>query len=156
MKSWVWLLLLIAVILIVFGVMAARRPQTTTVPETTATPTETDAAGLLQPVPDGAESPTSTPIPITNEQATVSLTDSGFSPPTLTVSSGTTVTFVNNGQGAHWPASDPHPTHTALAGFDAKRGLTTGESYSFTFTKVGSWNYHDHLNPTVRGTITVR
>ncbi|MBI3251353.1 MAG: hypothetical protein HYZ62_00405, partial [Candidatus Andersenbacteria bacterium] len=65
--------------------------------------------------------------------ATISITDTGFEPAQVTVAPGATVTFVNNGQALHWPASAPHPTHTALPGFDAKKGLATGESYSFTF-----------------------
>lgn len=96
---------------------------------------------------------------VTSDESTavkVSITDTGFLPATMTVPVNTTVTFTNNGQGAHWLASDPHPTHTAQAGFDAKRGLATGEAYTFTFTASGTWGYHDHLNPRVTGTIVVK
>lgn len=86
----------------------------------------------------------------------VSVTDTGFEPATLTVPSGTTVVFTNNGQAAHQPASDPHPAHTGLPGFDAKRGLATGETYSFTFTKTGTFGYHDHLRFQSKGTIVVQ
>lgn len=86
---------------------------------------------------------------------TISIDDTGFTPATVTVAAGTGVTFINNGQGAHWPASDPHPIHTGLPGFDAKRRLATGETYSFTFDKVGTWSFHDHLSPSTKGTIVV-
>ncbi|MDZ4225407.1 MAG: cupredoxin domain-containing protein [Candidatus Andersenbacteria bacterium] len=89
------------------------------------------------------------------EEVTVDIGDTGFTPATVTVAAGTKVTFVNNGQAAHWPASDPHPVHTDLPGFDAKHGLQTGEEYSFVFDKVGSWGFHDHLNPTLTGEIVV-
>lgn len=88
-------------------------------------------------------------------EATISVDETGFSPKTITVKAGTKVTFVNNGQAPHWPASALHPTHQVLPGFDALRGLATGETYSFTFTKTGSWNYHDHLNPQFFGTLVV-
>jgi len=100
---------------------------------------------------------------------TVAISDTGFEPADVTVSAGDTVTFVNNGQAPHWPASDVHPTHTSYPGsdiqkcgtaeaagiFDACKGLQTGEEYSFTFTEPGSWEYHDHLNARQGGTITV-
>lgn len=87
---------------------------------------------------------------------TVEYTSSGFNPATLEVNSGDTVTWTNTASGTVWPASDPHPTHTAYAGFDANKGLKNGESYSFTFNKVGSWSYHNHLSPSQKGTIIVQ
>jgi plastocyanin len=84
-------------------------------------------------------------------EVTISMTSSGFIPDTVTVKSGTKVTFVNNDSTPHWPASDPHPIHNGLAGFDALKGLVKGESYSFTFTKAGSFGFHDHLNPSSQG-----
>lgn len=98
-------------------------------------------------------------LPSTSPAATtvaVSLTDTGFEPATVTVPVGTTVVFTNNGQAAHWPASDPHPLHTGLPGFDAKKGLATGETYSFTFTKVGTFGVHDHLMSSLKGSIVVQ
>lgn len=88
-------------------------------------------------------------------EATISIDETGFSPKTTTVKAGTKVTFANNGQALHWPASAIHPTHQLLPGFDALRGLATGETYSFTFTKTGSWNCHDHLNPQFTCTVVV-
>lgn len=84
---------------------------------------------------------------------TVSMTDTGFSPATLSVAAGTAVVFVNDGQALHWPASAIHPTHEVLPGFDSKKGIATGDRYSFTFTEAGNWRYHDHLNPQLTGTI---
>jgi plastocyanin len=92
---------------------------------------------------------------VQNGKVEISLTASGFSPSTVTVKKGTTVIFKNNDTRVHWPASDPHPTHTDLPGFDALKGLSPGQTYSYTFTKVGRFKMHDHLNPGIRGTITV-
>jgi plastocyanin len=68
-----------------------------------------------------------------------------------------------------WPASAFHPTHTVYSGtslsehcpdtagtaFDACKGFLPGQSWSFKFTKAGTWKYHDHLNPGATGTIVV-
>ena len=56
----------------------------------------------------------------------VTITDDGFEPSTLTVSSGTTVTFENESSDDSWPASDVHPTHQLYPGFDAKKPLLAG------------------------------
>jgi len=101
---------------------------------------------------------------------TIAITSSGYSPSTLTINKGDTVTFVNQGSSSNWPASNVHPTHTSYPGssiqkcgssqesniFDACHGLRGGESYSFTFNDAGSWRYHDHLHPTSGGTIVVK
>ncbi len=86
----------------------------------------------------------------------VTIDDSGFTPATVTVPVGAKVLFVNNGQATHWPASDPHPTHGGLAGLDAKKPLTTGEVYSFTFDKAGTFGMHDHLHADMKATIIVQ
>ena len=78
-----------------------------------------------------------------------------FSPSEVKIKKGGTVTWVNKSQNPVWPASNPHPIHTDYPGFDASRGLANGESYSFTFDKAGSWGYHNHLNPGMRGEVKV-
>lgn len=80
----------------------------------------------------------------------------GFSPNEVTVAPGTTVKFINRTDTPVWPASDPHPVHTALPGFDALRGLGKDESYSFKFDKVGEWKFHNHLSPGATGKVIVR
>ena len=115
----------------------------------------------LPSVPEGSEaaSTTAKEEPMRRRggyaEAFVTITDIGFEPSRQTVPVGYMVTFVNDGQAAHWPASDDHPTHVKLPGFDAKRGLATGEEYSFIFSAVGEWGYHDHLNPNVKGVVVV-
>lgn len=100
-------------------------------------------------------SPPPTSAGETGEQVTVAYNGSIFEPSILSVSSGETVTFRNNSTTPVWPASDAHPTHNELPGFDARRGLGQGETYSFTFDQVGEWGYHNHLNASQTGTIIV-
>ena len=85
----------------------------------------------------------------------VTISAAGFSPASLAIKAGTTVTFLNNDTVPHWPASNPHPTHTGLVGFDSKAGVAPGASYSYTFEAAGSFGFHDHLNPGMTGTVVV-
>jgi plastocyanin len=86
----------------------------------------------------------------------VKITDNGFEPSTLTISRGDTVEFENKSSDDAWPASNVHPTHRLYPGFDAKKPLLPGASYSFMFTKPGRWGYHNHLAPDIQGTILVK
>src|SRR5690242_16140607 len=47
----------------------------------------------------------------TSMSATVTMTASGFSPATVTIGKGGTVTFVNQSGEDMWVASNPHPVH---------------------------------------------
>lgn len=159
-----WIGLLVVVIVLLVGVFLFRSPQEAAVPlSTTSIEEESGPSQFDTEVPTTSPVATTTPTPSATAtaspaaaSASISISDTGFSPATLTVPANTTVTFTNNGQGAHWPASAPHPTHTGLPGFDAKRGLATGETYSFTFTKKGTWAFHDHLNPQMTGSVVVQ
>jgi plastocyanin len=83
---------------------------------------------------------------------TVIYKDSGFEPNSLKVAVGTTMTFIDESGNTMWVGSDPHPVHTDHSSFDQ---LKTGDSYSFTFTKIGIYKYHNHMFPTHSGVITV-
>lgn len=89
------------------------------------------------------------------ETVTVDITTSGFSPAEVKIKAGDTVKFINKDTKKRWPASGPHPQHTACPGFDAKPGIDPGESYSRTFTDIKTCPMHDHLSPTQFGKIVV-
>ena len=78
-----------------------------------------------------------------------------FTPSNFSVKSGVAVSFVNESDEDMWIAANPHPSHTSLSSFDAKRGIKPGETYKYTFVKRGSFGYHDHLHPMSRGTLSV-
>ena len=86
---------------------------------------------------------------------TVTITASGFSPPTITISVGESVMWVNNDIKNHWPASDIHTKHTDYSGFDSL-GISSGSSWSFKFNATGTWNYHDHNLPARKGIVIVQ
>ncbi len=84
--------------------------------------------------------------------ATVRYTDTGFEPKELSVPLGAMVHFVNESTKEMWVASNEHPGHSILPTFDQ---FMTGDQYVYVFDTIGSWKYHDHLNPTAEGVITV-
>lgn len=106
--------------------------------------------------------PTSTPSAVAT--VTVTYTDSGFSPSTVTIPKGGTVIFKNAASDAVRVASNPHPLHTGYpttggcvgSTFDSCSNIAPGSSWQFTFTFVGSWGYHNHLNPGEHGTVVVQ
>jgi plastocyanin len=79
----------------------------------------------------------------------------GYDPSTLTIKKGDVVDFSTNRGFQHWPASNLHPTHNMYSAFDPKMPVNKDETWSFQFIKVGVWKFHDHLNSTFTGTITV-
>lgn len=79
--------------------------------------------------------------------AIVKVTADGLLPNVLEVKVGTVVAFVNEDSIGHWIASNPHPSHTGLLGFDPGRVIAPGATYQFTFSTLGTWGYHDHLDP---------
>lgn len=104
--------------------------------------------GLAATEPPAADPSPASPSPqgtVATDQLTI--TNRGFEPQSITVTKGSTVTWTNADASGHWIASDPHPIHTDLAGFDSQGTVSAGGTYQFTFTKVGEWAYHDHLRP---------
>lgn len=85
----------------------------------------------------------------------VSYTDTGYLPATLTVKKGTKVTFRNDSSGSMWTASGVHPTHQLLPGFDQLKSVSKGGVYEYTFTKVGTWKYHNHVKTADGGIVIV-
>lgn len=85
----------------------------------------------------------------------VELKDDGFYPAELTIKVGDSITFSTVSGEDFWPASDPHPTHEFLGGFDPGRIISSDESWTYTFNQSGTWRYHDHLNVSFRGKVTV-
>ena len=96
----------------------------------------------------------------------IEITEDGFIPNEVSITQGETVIWRNIGRRSHWPASNFHPTHTLYpekseddclgSSFDACGALQLGESWTFIFSEVGSWRYHDHLFPSLGGIIHVR
>jgi plastocyanin len=78
-----------------------------------------------------------------------------FIPESVTIEVGQAVRWVNKDSETMWPASDVHPTHQEYPGFDVGRPIPFGSSYSFTFSRLGTWRYHNHMNPEATGMVVV-
>ena len=87
--------------------------------------------------------------------ATITYTDNGFEPKQSTVKSGDTVRISNNTQSPMSLDSDPHPTHTIQPELNVG-DVEPGQSKTFVITKVGTWGFHNHDNPSHTGSITVQ
>ncbi|OGG11905.1 hypothetical protein A2Z00_00945 [Candidatus Gottesmanbacteria bacterium RBG_13_45_10] len=118
--------------------------------------TPSGASGALAPLTgSGASGASDLTKGGVTERTVVAYTDLGFAPSPVTVKQGTTVTFVNNSSRGMWVASDVHPTHLLLPGFDELSSAVKGGTYDYTFVKVGTWTYHNHVNPSDTGSVTV-
>jgi plastocyanin len=90
----------------------------------------------------------------------ITITSSGVSPKSLTVSPGTQVTFINNDQIVHDMTSNPHPEHTDCQEINQVGFLVPGQSrQTGNLNIVRTCGYHDHtnaFNTAMQGTITIR
>lgn len=89
--------------------------------------------------------------PAPNEVQMVGLT---FSPSTLQVTAGTTVTWKNTTSVVHTVTSGTGGNHNGL--FDSGN-MQPGAEFSFTFSEAGTYPYYciPHLNSGMTGTIVV-
>jgi plastocyanin len=79
---------------------------------------------------------------------TVSIGDNFYSPKSISVSAGDTVTWTNNGKASH--------TATATDGSFDTGTISPGQSRSHTFSQPGTFNYFCQIHGTVQsGTVTV-
>lgn len=144
--------ILVVITILVAGVYFLFKNSKTYTPDSYLTPQETYQ-----------NLPTHEPPIITSDANLVTYMDEGYSPNTLRVKKGTTVTFKNNSSQLMWTASDIHPTHKSYpttggclgSTFDACEGTQQNNSSSFKFDIIGTWKYHNHLNPLYAGTIIV-
>jgi plastocyanin len=83
----------------------------------------------------------------TGNPNTVSVKNMAFSPASLSVAPGTTVTWVNNDGVAH--------TVTADDGTFDSGSIAPGNSFTHTFSSAGTVNYHCSIHPMMKGAVTV-
>jgi len=88
--------------------------------------------------------------------AQVSITKNGFVPATIKVRVNQGIIWTNNDTAQHQVSSDPYPTDNGLADFNQAQPMTQNQSWDFIFNKVGTFSYHDNLNPySIKGTVIV-
>lgn len=86
----------------------------------------------------------------TSNSNTVSIKSYAFTPTTVTIAVGSTVTWINQDDDPHTVKSvEPDTTLKSAA-------LDTHEKYSFTFTRPGVYKYFCTLHPHMQGEIIVQ
>jgi plastocyanin len=78
----------------------------------------------------------------------VSIANFAFSPPSLTIKAGQTVTWTNNDSVAHTITADDNS-------FDSGQ-VAPGATYQHTFAKAGTVSYHCSIHPSMTANITVQ
>jgi plastocyanin len=89
----------------------------------------------------GAQTPAVAP-------AAVSIDNFTFNPATLTVKAGTKVTWTNRDD-------IPHGIASANNAFARSQALDTDDSFTFTFTTPGTYQYFCYIHPHMTGSIVV-
>jgi len=79
----------------------------------------------------------------------ISIDNFTFNPPTLTVKAGTTITWTNKDD-------IPHGIASANNAFSRSKALDTDDSFSFTFTTPGTYQYFCYIHPHMTATIVVQ
>lgn len=82
------------------------------------------------------------------ESKAVKITTDAFQPADLNVKVGTTVKWTNDDKNPHTVTSDK--------GDWGSQELAQGQTFTATFTKAGTFEYHCKLHPDMKGKITVK
>lgn len=110
------------------------------------------SAGCSSTAPSAPAQPSAAPAPApSGSGAAVTIQNFAFSPATLTVKPGTTVTWTNQDSASHTVVS----ADGAPAAFQSGT-LATGSTYQFTFATAGTYPYHCSIHPSMTGTIVVQ
>ena len=167
MKKFWYAILIIAVIYLGWEFF---RPRPGVMQSQTSTAGVMGTANALDSVVGGtgdAAAPAAPVAPAGPASVTYSL--AGFSPANITVKKGEAVMWTNISADGMWVAVNEHPAHMgydgtsrkdhcatgATASFDQCVASAAGSQWSFTFNKVGTWNYHNHVGESFGGTVTV-
>lgn len=86
--------------------------------------------------------------PDETQQNQVKIDNFAFTPPTITVSTGTQVKWVNHDDIPHNVVSDDKS-------FKSK-ALDTDEEFTFTFSKPGTYTYFCSIHPKMTGKVVVK
>lgn len=141
MSKNLWIGLIVIVVIILAG-WYLTRPKQEQFPATST------------PVPTATTSSEATDGAMVKEEVSINITADGFAPKDITIKVGDTVTWMNSDVSLHNVNSVPHPTHTTYPPLNLGK-VAVGEKVSLMFDKAGTYNYHDHLNPSLFGSVTV-
>lgn len=104
--------------------------------EATVTPIQTPSLPVSNATPQAASG---------SKIVDVSISNFAFTPASVTVSTGDTVRWTNQDSA----------THTVKGSFFESGSLAQGDTYEFTFTEPGVYDYACSIHPSMKGTVTV-
>jgi len=123
----------------------------TSVPSTVATTIVTTPP--VTTVPPTTTIPT-TSTPTSPQLVSINIQNFAFTPDPVTVPAGTVIAWTNQDSAPHQVVNDATPLFMAGAIFQSAT-LQQGQTYTFTFTKPGTYAYHCGIHAFMKGTITV-
>lgn len=158
---------IVVILLVIGGYFAFSHTAAAPTPDMAST---TQDLGVATTTTDSVA--TSTGATVSPDTTVITYTNAGFSPKNVSIKVGDTVRFVNNSSHGMWVASGEHPTHTDYdgtdthehctngadnnGGFDECTAVNPGSVYSFTFPKAGTFEFHNHVQASDTGTVTVK
>ena len=94
--------------------------------------------------------------------ASVTIRDYAFSPATITIKAGNSVTWTNDGFSSHTVTSDSMGVFDSgmlsppMASMDPYGGTSSGQTYGMAFPTPGTYKYHCTNHPAMHGTVVVQ
>lgn len=92
--------------------------------------------------------PATQPPASSGNEGKITINNFKFDPASVTVKTGTTITWTNQDSTKHTVTSDDGSWTSAE--------LSTGATFSFTFDKAGTYTYHCSIHTSMKGTIIVQ
>ena len=145
----------IVIVLIIIGIWYANKNKTVspapvqTPQESTTQPTSPVLASSTEnKIEQKTSQATTNNIKNKAEQKTITINNLAFSPNTITISAGSTVTWTNNDPMAHSVIGDNGGPQSTM--------LSNGQSYSYTLNTPGTYTYHCGIHPSMKGTVVVQ
>lgn len=136
MKAKVAILLMAIMVAIFVSGCTSGTPSPT--PQATVQPT-------AQPTSQVSTQPTALPTSQVSNSASVTIQNFAFSPATVTIAKGGTVTWTNKDS----------TTHTVTFA-DGSSDLAGGATFSKTFNDAGTFDYHCSIHPSMTGKVVVQ
>jgi amicyanin len=146
MAKSTWIFLGVVAILVVIGLVyfmsnPSNKSLSDTNSQVNTTPPLSNSGG--NPTPDNTNPASQTP-----KTYTIDIANFAFSPKTLTIHTGDTITWTNKDSAPHTVTSD------SGSELDSPT-LNTNQIYTHTFSTAGTYDYHCTVHPMMKATIIV-
>jgi plastocyanin len=108
---------------------------------------DSDMQGMnMQPASQSQSSSTNTAKPAGKNAVTIE--NFAFSPATITIKAGQSITWTNEDSIGHSATADDNSWDTGV--------LPQGQSKAITFAKAGTYTYHCSVHPNMKATVVVQ